>query len=125
MKKIAGILEASLMIIIYCLILLAVVNCQFCADAPAKDFILEELHSTTSNNPIHLFSHTTQTSFLVGAVQNNLFSSSKSPSSHFSGVLPIEEIILGSAYFQYHRSLVNVLIRFRKTNLIFPFHYFW
>lgn len=40
-------------------------------------------------------------------------------------LLLITEQLFESAFFQYSNRSRNFLVRYRKADLIFPFHYFW
>lgn len=51
-----------------------------------------------------------------------------SPNVFFTGYVNVQrphEMLLGATGRQYLRFSVNFLVRHRKADLIFPFHYFW
>ncbi|RIV49536.1 hypothetical protein D2V93_12040 [Flagellimonas taeanensis] len=51
-----------------------------------------------------------------------------SPNVFFAGNVGVQrphEILFGATGRQYLRFSVNFLVRHRKADLIFPFHYFW
>lgn len=47
------------------------------------------------------------------------------PSELLSPLIRITKELWESAFFQYRQSFVNFLIRYRKADLIYPFHCFW
>jgi hypothetical protein len=64
--------------------------------------------------------------------ESSLQESSQSQSStfknnpnNFSLFLKITEEIYSSTFSQYTTAFYNFLIKYRKTDLIYPFHYFW
>lgn len=50
---------------------------------------------------------------------------SKSPFSSLCAILRQAERLFESRYVQYAACSKDFPVRFRKANLIFPFHYFW
>lgn len=56
---------------------------------------------------------------------NNTHSSFKNPFSGFGAVLKLAGQLFESRYAQYVAGSKNFLIRFRKADIVFPFHYFW
>jgi len=58
---------------------------------------------------------------------NNLpsFLGFKSPFNELSIIIKITEQLLETAFYQYTNISINFLIEHRKTDIIFPFHYFW
>lgn len=53
------------------------------------------------------------------------FSNFKNNPNNFSNFLKISEAIYSSAFSQYSAAFNNTLIKLRKVDIIFPFHYFW
>lgn len=80
------------------------------------DFTVESstIISTVTENESYL-QETSQFQFLT--FKNN--------PNNFSNYLKITEEIYSSAYSQYTAAFYNFPIKFRKANIIFPFHYFW
>ncbi len=125
MKKVDSILEASLMTMIYCLALLSVVSHHFSAGSTSSDYSSEVHPSYVSADAIDLFFHAAQVEISSSVVNSNVIPNFKNQFQGFSAILLHQEIIFGSAFHQYHSTFTNLLIRFRKANLIFPFHDFW
>tara|TARA_R110001583_G_scaffold77046_1_gene210155 strand:+ start:7391 stop:7771 length:381 start_codon:yes stop_codon:yes gene_type:complete len=55
--------------------------------------------------------------FQISTVKNN--------PNNFSNYFKLIETIYSSTYNQYTSAFYNFPIKFKKANLIFPFHYFW
>lgn len=53
------------------------------------------------------------------------FSTFKNNPDTFSTYLKLIETVYSSTYNQYTSAFYNFPIKFKKANLIFPFHYFW
>jgi len=47
------------------------------------------------------------------------------PSDQLSSIVRITKELWESVFVQYWLTSVNFMIRYRKTDLIYPFHYFW
>ncbi|MDC7217573.1 MAG: hypothetical protein PQJ28_00975 [Spirochaetales bacterium] len=41
------------------------------------------------------------------------------------GIIHADEILFKSKFSQYTRRAISFLIRYRKADILFPFHYFW
>jgi len=74
---------------------------------------------------VNLFCHTTQ-------AENSLNSVTKIPTKileeafyKISIIKEKTEQIFDNTITQYRYATFNLLVRYRKFNLIFPFHYFW
>lgn len=67
------------------------------------------------------------TSQSEGAIQTNCppLPSIKNPFNGFSLILKSTEEVIVNAFLQYSFFSINFLTRFRKVDIIFPFHYFW
>jgi hypothetical protein len=72
----------------------------------------------------NLFCHTSPSESSVKSF-NNAAPSSKNPCSGFWGILKLAERLFESKYAQYTSISNDFLIKFRKADIIFPFHYFW
>lgn len=71
------------------------------------------------NNTIGLFENE------VTAVSHTLPTSEKHNLTKFQALVRFSEHIGLNRYSRYLRYATNLLIRFRKTDIIFPFHYHW
>lgn len=70
-------------------------------------------------------SHTTEN-------PNSLNQFNKLPSQNFKNaflgigsISKTTELLLNSTFHQYLKISINLLVKHRKSDLIFPFHYFW
>ncbi|MUH37222.1 hypothetical protein D9O36_15330 [Zobellia amurskyensis] len=71
-----------------------------------------------------LYCHTSETETIVDAPSNSTPNQLES-SNDLWGTQKISESIFESKLIQYTRFSQNLLISSRKTDIIFPFHYFW
>lgn len=72
-----------------------------------------------------LLCHTAQTESSITVHNNAPPSSLKNPFSEFSACLRTTEQLFFNVFSQYHFYSQNLLVRLQKTDIIFPFHYFW
>jgi hypothetical protein len=86
-------------------------------------------HSDTESqyllNSKNLFCHTTQYKTSVNAVNNVSSSSSKNSFLDFFANLKASEHTFLNRFQQYILFSKKILLGFRQTDIIFPFHYFW
>lgn len=95
------------------------------------------LYSTYSNNlsathdsaisdlSVKLVSHTSQSENLFNNCNKLPVSQSKDSFAGLWAVVNVNEQLIKSDFFQYTISLRNILVKYRKNDRIFPFHYFW
>jgi hypothetical protein len=72
-----------------------------------------------------LFCHTSQSESSVNIFNNLPASSFKNPFSGLWAISNTTEQLFKTAFSQYANIARNFLIQHRKTDIIFPFHYFW
>lgn len=65
---------------------------------------IENITSSTGHSP-------------VPSIKNNI--------NPFGAIAFVNELFFNFTYSQYSYKSENFLIRFRKSDLIYPFHYFW
>lgn len=82
----------------------------------------KEILSTSSKI---LYAHTQQFESLYSDVTENTFPAFKVPFNVFWNTIYTNKILFNSKFKQYDNHLKTLLIRQRKSDLIFPFHYFW
>ncbi len=81
--------------------------------------------SSVSQNGVDLFFHSSSLFYVQGQIQRVPSSSSKNPTFSFLLILQISENLFACTFLQYQSIAQKFIIRFRKADLIFPFHYFW
>jgi len=59
------------------------------------------------------------------SIQNSVPTVAKKTSDHLSAYIRCNEKLIVSFLFQYLNYSECLLVHFRKTDIIFPFHYFW
>jgi len=72
-----------------------------------------------------LLSHTAQATLSAPAFTAAPSSSLKNPFNDFLAWVKTTDRVFFSTFSQYSFYSQNLLIRFRQTDVIFPFHYFW
>lgn len=73
----------------------------------------------------YLLCHTSQTESSITVHNNAPPSSLKNPFSEFSACIRTTEQLFFVTFSQYRFYSQNLLVRLQKTDIIFPFHYFW
>ncbi len=82
----------------------------------------EKFHSLVSNS---LKGDALQPLTFGSASFSNIHSSSKNSINEFVTVLKLTDHLVASTLIQYSSYSDNTPVRYRKTDIIFPFHYFW
>lgn len=72
-----------------------------------------------------LLCHTAQATISAPAFTTAPSSSLKNPFNDFWAWAKLTDGVFFSTFLQYSFYSQNLLIRFRQTDIIFPFHYFW
>jgi hypothetical protein len=72
-----------------------------------------------------LFCHTSQSETAVNNPSNFPVSTLKNSIKYFGAVGQATELLFKTEFSQYKTISGTLFIHFRKTDLIFPFHYFW
>lgn len=124
MKKIISILSVALLL--YCFIT-TVAGTSLDALSGIEATENQELATKKTflaQTQVDLFFHSSSI-HILGQVQRAPLGTSKNPFSHFLLVLQAYEGLFLCAFVHYQNITQNLLIRFRKADLIFPFHYFW
>lgn len=123
MKNGVRVLGVSILTAIYCFAVSVVANLPISSDYGNHHTTKQEQYLAIISNS--LFCHTAQLENSVNGFNNfpvpnfkNLFD------KHWSITQSIEQLF-ESAFTQYFNFSINVLIRHRKSGIIFPFHFFW
>ncbi|MDD4149768.1 MAG: hypothetical protein PHE33_07050 [Bacteroidales bacterium] len=82
----------------------------------------EKFLSTVS---VNLYCHTTQLESSVSNLNDLPSPNFKNPFKNLWAFNKTVEQFFELAFTQYEFFSINLLIRYRKTNIIFPFHCFW
>lgn len=72
-----------------------------------------------------LFYHTPESESGVSTADNHTPSNVKEAFDGGWALVNATNVLFESTYLQYLKSSANFLIHYRKSDLIFPFHYFW
>lgn len=90
---------------------------------PEKDFISNQVFYSPAET-VSKFYHVAQTKILINTFNNNLPSSNKNQYNETCFIKHKELFLFNKiARIIFHES--GIFIFFSKTNIIFPFHYFW
>jgi hypothetical protein len=117
------ILSVVLLIAIYC----------FAMGVVTKPLTHSIFHSNTTTSQeqyfsdfsTKLFCHTSPSESLVNNYINQPVPSFKNPFNGLWAIAKTTEQLFETAFSQYTNISRNFLIQHRKTDIIFPFHYFW
>lgn len=72
-----------------------------------------------------LFLHTQQSENILTSFSDYSFSGYKLPIEHFWTLSFSSELFFNAQFKQYKNNFKLILIRYRKADLIYPFHSFW
>lgn len=124
MKNTHQIIKVLLLISIYCfgIYLSADTSAYFSEQNVVKDNKQQEYVSATSKV---LFIHTQQYETSLSNLTEYSLPSFESANNLFWLISNSNELLFNSKFKQYQNHLKTILIRHRKSDLIFPFHYFW
>jgi hypothetical protein len=91
---------------------------------------LSESHLTPQEKVIYetsniLFSHTTQAEISINNSNNLPSTNNNSHTSDYWIICCANEKLFESEFSQYTFFARNILFKYRKADIIFPFHYFW
>ena len=118
--------------------IICLLSVHYCFATEGIDKTLQ-IKSNVSQTKISKLQKDANFNFVVSTIitsivenESSLQESSQSQSStfknnpnNFSLFLKITEEIYSSIFSQYTTAFYNFLIKYRKTDLIYPFHYFW
>lgn len=117
------IVSVAVLMIIYCFAIGIVRESRTQFDVQSNSSTSQE--KFFSDISTTLFSHTTQFEGSISNFNNLPNPSFKNPFSGLWTITRCSEQLLLNTFAQYTNSSRNFLIQHRKTDIIFPFHYFW
>lgn len=123
MEKPDRVFGSIVLTLVYSIAIFVAVNSVSYANLHPTVLSGQELYSPT--NAITQFKHTPQP---VTSLNN--FNNFPVPSFNFSfpgfgEIVRGCELLFETTFVLYKRILFNIPLRYRKTSIIFPFHYFW
>jgi hypothetical protein len=123
MKNSIRIIGVIILTAIYCFVVSTVTNTPISSDYENHQTTEKEQYRAIISN--NLFCHTLEVESLSNSFEyfpvpnpKNLFN------KHWSTTKFIEQLF-ESEFTQYYNFSINFLIKYRKSDIIFPFHYFW
>lgn len=84
----------------------------------------EQEKYSSSVSSIHFF-HTSQSVNAVPNAGTSAISNYKNPFQDFWPVVTVARHLFEATFAQYTRSSKNFRVQYRKTDILFPKHYFW
>lgn len=123
MKNLFKISGIALLIALYCATISFAGN-----NSQNSDFINKsdsEKEKTNSTVSVKLFSNTSQSESLANPYSNTPPFTIKNSFNEFLAIVKIREQFFANEFTQYISISKNFRIKYRKANIIFPFHYFW
>ena len=123
MKSNFRIINVAVLLVIYCFAIVASNNSLINADFSGNKFSSQE--KIISNSFEKLFCHTKHSETSFNNYNNLPGPGFENKLSGFYAFLKAREQLIESEFSQYTTFAEAVLINQRKSDLIFPFHYFW
>lgn len=123
MKNFNRIIAALVLTIIYCFAIVVVSNSH--ASTNVHGPIKSEKVNYFSEVSTNILSHTSTQESSLKKFNNFPALNFKYPFSGIWGIIKTTEDLYRCEYSQYAYASINFLIEYRKSDLIFPFHYFW
>ncbi|MBN2892969.1 MAG: hypothetical protein JXL97_13965 [Bacteroidales bacterium] len=123
MKNKIRILSAVVLTAIYCFAVGAVKESLTHSDFQNNSTTSQEQYF--SDFSTKLFCHTSQTESSVSNINNLPAPNFKNSINELWTIAKTTEHLFETAFSQYTNISRNFLIQYRKTDIIFPFHYFW
>lgn len=123
MKNSIRIVGALLLTAIYCGAIAIVTTSFTSVDSQNATNPKQEKYSATVSN--NLLYHNIQSESSINSLVNLSDPSLKDTFNIFVGITVQASKLSKATFAQYSNFSRNLLIRYRKTDLIFPAHYFW
>lgn len=121
-KRNIRVLSAITLVAVYCLTFGVLANANEYSDFLEKQSPQESYFSDSSTK---LFAHTIQYESLANGYNSPPAISLKKSLNKHLAISKTTEQLFDQSFSQYTSLAINILIHHRKSNLIFPFHYFW
>ncbi len=123
MKRLGRIFGISIITMLYCFAI-SIVNIKVDNLSFDKLPSIEQL-SCFSLFKTNLYCANSQTEESVNTSNENTVTLLKDRFNKFTVVIENKGRFIESSFAQYYSFSRNLLIRYRKCNFLFPFHYFW
>ncbi len=123
MKNSVRIIGVTILTAIYCFAVTAVANPPIISDYENQQTTEQEQYLTVISNS--LFCHTSQSENSVNSFNNFPLPNFKNLFDKHCSITKSIEQLFESEFAQYDNFSINFLIQYRKSDIIFPFHYFW
>ncbi|MGJ8744773.1 hypothetical protein [Polaribacter sp.] len=124
MKNSNKILSVFLLITIYCFGIYIPANTSLSFGTKTSELEDSQKEYLTTNSTV-AFSHTLQLENLFSEISEYSYSSFQLSFEGFLAIFYSNELLLNAKFKQYKSHFKTLLIRHRKSDLIFPFHNFW
>ncbi len=118
--KVAGIL---VLMALYCFAINVIAEST--PKANLKIFPSTDQETYFSGTSVKLYCHLPETERIINGLNHFPAPGFKDPLYAFFGTIKWIEQLFATEYSQYTNFSINFLIQYRKSDLIFPFHYFW
>ena len=125
MKKVFKIAGIILIVALYSFTMGMGGNNSFDSSLKGAGKTREENKSYFKAVSVNLFYFTPKSESSLNTFHNTTPSTFKTSFKEFAVVVKTTEQFFDSKFVQYNFSLKNCLFRYRKSDIIFPFHYFW
>ena len=124
MKNRDNILRVFLLVSVYCFGLYVHATTQPPFNEQTIKISSEQKANLESSSKI-IYAHTQQFENLFSDITETNFLDFNLPQIAFWSITYANDLLFKSKFKQYKNHLKTILIRHRKSDLIFPFHYFW
>jgi hypothetical protein len=121
-KKTFKIASVTFLMVIYCLAIGVVTESRVYSEYNKSSTSSQE--KFISDLSTKILQHTAQSESATNNLNNLPLPSSKSHFQGFDVLIAIEQLFKGE-FSQYTNFSKNILVKHRKADFIFPFHYFW
>jgi hypothetical protein len=123
MKRMIKVLGVYFLTAIYCLAIIIVSNNYIQTAFPSKSSVSKDQYF--SDISAKLFNHIPKSENILSNKDNLPNSNSKKDFGEKGDLLNKQSNLFDLRFKQYSNLLNKILIHTRKSDLLFPFHYFW
>ena len=124
MRNWNNILKVLLLVAVYCFGIYVPTNTLPSSNTQTIEQSNNKKERLTTSTKV-LYAHTQQFENLFSDLANYSFPNFKLPYFSFWAVICSNDLLFNAKFKQYKDLLKTILIRHRKSDLIFPFHNFW
>lgn len=125
MKKIVKITGLLHLLVLYCFIVSIYNTGLLSAGIASRNHLSTQEGGYFPKTGAHQFDHTNKTENIVNCFSKVLSFSLKNQLNNFVICRKATELFLLNTFSEYQFYSKNIAYRFPKTDIIFPFHYFW